>query len=95
MSPEPNQTLRQSQDNLAVSLLLDPPLMEGHKIELVLDGSAISVERSAGTQLNLTGITFGSHQAYAQIRDPQGVVIAATPVASFHLRKPIPPGVLP
>lgn len=95
VSPEPNQTLRQAEDTLAVSLLVNPPLMEGHQIELILDGVPISVARSAGTQLSLTGIPFGSHQAYAQVRDRQGVVVAASPPVTFHLRKPIPPGVLP
>ncbi|WP_295435106.1 DUF4124 domain-containing protein [uncultured Thiodictyon sp.] len=95
LSPETNKTLRQPEDTVAVSLLLDPPLMEGHKIELVLDDVAIPVEKSAGTQLNLQGLNFGSHRAYAQIRDPQGAVIAGTSIVIFHLRKPIPPGVLP
>ena len=95
LSPETNKTLRQPDDTVAVSLLLDPPLLEGHKIELVLDDVAIPVEKSAGTQLILQGVSFGSHRAYAQIRAPQGAVIANTPIVTFHLRKPIPPGVLP
>jgi len=95
VAPESNQTLRQAQGSVSVSLLLDPPLMAGHRIELTLDGAAIPVEQSVGTQLGLEGITFGSHQVYAQIRDTQGVVVAGSPVVTFHLRKPIPPGVLP
>jgi hypothetical protein len=95
MSPEPNQTLRQAQDTVPVSLLVTPPLMEGHHLELMFDGVPISVAASAGTQFSLTGVTFGSHQAYAQVRDPQNALVAATAVVTFHLRKPIPPGVLP
>jgi len=78
-----------------VSLLLDPPLMAGHRIELMLDGAVIPVESPGGTQLRLEGVSFGSHQAYAQVRDAQGAVVAGSPVVTFHLRKPVPPGVLP
>lgn len=94
LSPEPNQTLRQAQQDLAVSLLLDPPLMAGHVLELVLDGAPIHVDQSAGTQLAVSGVAYGTHRVHAQIRDPQGTIIARTTSLTFHLRKPIPPGVI-
>jgi hypothetical protein len=90
LSPEPNQTLRQESANLPVSLLLDPPLISGHRLELVLDGAPIPVD----TQVSLTGMAYGSHVAEAQIRNSAGAVIARTASVNFHLRKPLPPGVL-
>ncbi len=95
VAPEPNQTLREDPPSLPVSLLLDPPLISGHRLELVLDGAPpIPVDQSAGTQVSLSGIAYGTHVAEAQIRDGQGAVVARTPSVSFHLRKPLPPGVL-
>lgn len=95
VSPAPNETLRQVEDKLVVSLLLDPALIGGHQLEFVLDGTTIRLEKSAGTQLTLAGVSFGSHEAYAQILDSRGAVVARTRTVTFHLRKPIPPGVLP
>ena len=93
VSPETNQTVRQDAGKLPVSLIVDPPLLAGHLLELVVDGAPVSVDQ-ASTQLTLTGLTYGSHRAQAQIRDAQGTVVARTAPVSFHLRKPIPPGVL-
>jgi hypothetical protein len=94
VSPEPNQTLRQEPADLPVSLLLDPPLISGHRLELVLDGTPIPVDQPVGTQVSLKGLAYGSHVAEAQIRNSAGAVIARTASVSFHLRKPLPPGVL-
>jgi hypothetical protein len=95
VSPEPNQTLRQTEEKLTVSLLLDPPLIGGHQLELIVDGAPIRVAKTAGAQVELSGVTFGSHEARAQIRDSRGEIVARTSLVYFHLRKPLPPGVLP
>lgn len=94
VSPEANQTLRIDTASFPVSLLLDPPLMVGHRLELLVDGVPIAVEDPIGTQLSLSGLSFGTHVAEARILDSNGVVARSAPV-SFHLRKPLPPGVLP
>lgn len=93
VAPEANQTLRQESGDVAVSMVIDPPLGEGHRMELVLDGLPISAE-NAGAQLMLNGVGHGSHRIYAQIRDPSGGVVARSATLDFHLRKPLPPGVL-
>lgn len=94
VSPEANQTLRQESAALPVSLLLDPSLMEGHRLELLVDGVPITVEEPIGTQLSLSGLSFGTHVTEARIMESNAVVARSAPV-SFHLRKPLPPGVLP
>jgi hypothetical protein len=94
VSPEANQTLRIDPASLPVSLLLDPPLMVGHRLELLVDGVPVAIEEPIGTQLTLGGLSFGTHVAEARILDSSGVVARSAPV-SFHLRKPLPPGVLP
>lgn len=95
VTPEANQVLRQSEGTITMSLLLVPGLKEDHRLELVLDGSVVSVDRSLGTQLSLSGVGYGSHHAQARVLDTEGAVVATTPSITFHLRKPIPPGVLP
>ena len=93
VSPEPNQTLHTADGKVPVSLLLDPPLISGHRLELLVDGAPISVDK-AGTQLTLAGLSFGTHSAQSQIRNAGSAVVARTAPVTFHLRKPTPPGVL-
>jgi hypothetical protein len=94
VAPRPDQTLRQSQNNLDVRLHIDPPVIAGQQLEFVLDGTAVPTEPAAGTQFTLTGMTFGSHELAAQIRNVMGTIVARTPAVTFALRKPNPPGVL-
>jgi hypothetical protein len=93
VSPEPNQTLRLESASLPVSLLLDPPLMAGHRLELLVDGEPIKFEEPIGTQLSLNGLSLGTHSTEAHILDGTGIVARSAPV-SFHLRRPLPPGVI-
>ncbi len=95
VSPEPNQTLRLAQQNLPVSLIIDPPLMPGHQLNLVMDSVPIAVDQASATQMSLTDVPWGSHQVFAEIHDSKGDTIARTTPVRFHLRKPLPPGVLP
>lgn len=95
VSPEQNQIIRQTEASLPVVLLLAPTMQEGHRLELAVDGVPVSVDRSLGTQLTLSGISHGTHQAQGRILDTAGAPVATTPVVTFHLRKPLPPGLLP
>jgi hypothetical protein len=94
LSPEANQTLRLESPSVPVSLLLDPPLMDGHRLELLVDGVPVKVEEPLGTQLSLNGLSWGTHVTQARVLDSAGIVAQSAPV-SFHLRKPLPPGVIP
>ena len=89
VSPEPNVTLRDAQGQVRVSLLLEPPLAEGHRLQLRLDGQAVSGE-ARGTQMALDGLPYGSHRLQAEIIDELDVPVAYTTPVDFHLRKPLP-----
>lgn len=93
VAPEGNQTLRQESGDVAVSLVIDPAIGEGQRMELVLDGLPISSD-NVGAQLMLNGVSYGSHRIFAQIREPSGDIAARSAAVDFHLRKPLPPGVL-
>ena len=71
-------------------LVLEPTAMEGHRLQMLLDGTPIAGE-VPGTQIGLTGVRVGSHLVQARILDVRDKVIAATPVITFHLRTPRPP----
>jgi hypothetical protein len=94
VSPVGNETLRLESPILPVSLLLEPPLMAGHRLELVVDGVPIKAEDSIATQLTLSGLSYGTHVTEARVLDSAGIVARSAPV-SFHLRRPLAPGVIP
>jgi hypothetical protein len=94
VSPEANATLRLESESLPFALLIDPPLQPSHRLSMVVDGAPVAVETPVGTQLSLTGVGLGSHVAEAVIHDADGGLVAQTPRVNFHLRRPVPPGVL-
>jgi hypothetical protein len=90
LTPEPNATLRDAEGNLTIGLVLEPSLMEGHRLQLLLDGGPVTGD-VPGTQLMVKGLPFGSHDLQAQILDAGGTLIAASSTVRFHLRKPDAP----
>jgi hypothetical protein len=86
VSPDPEATLRQTEGNVQVSLVLNPALMEGHHIQLVVDGNPLTGE-VPGTQVVINGLPFGSHQLEARILDATGAQVANSSSISFHLLK--------
>lgn len=89
LSPEQNQTLRNAEGKVELSLLIEPALSSDHKIELILNANPVPGE-AGGSQILLQGLSFGSHQVQARILDQYDEVVALTPVVDFHLRKPVP-----
>jgi hypothetical protein len=94
LSPATGAVLEQPIDTLEISLQLEPPLQEGHRLELLLDGRPIPME-TAATRLRIEGVGFEVHRLQARIQDATGEAIAVTPVHELELRQVLPPGVLP
>ena len=88
-SPEADAILRSDKGDLAVGLILVPALLPGHKLHLLMDDRAVAGDLP-GTQMNLSGVTLGTHQLQAQVLDDLGVPVAYTAPVTFHMRKPVP-----
>lgn len=93
-APGAGEFLDQTNGDVAVSLLLAPRLPEDHQLELVIDGQRVPVADGT-TQLQLTGLNFGSHKLRAVVRNADQAIVATTAVTDFHLRRVFPPGALP
>lgn len=89
LSPEPNATLRDADARVPISLLIDPPLSAGHRVQIVLNGEVVPGD-TPGMHLSLQGLPFGTHRLRAEIVDNFGVPLASTPTVDFHLRRPVP-----
>ncbi len=94
LAPTAGDVLVQPTDTLEIQLQLEPPLLEGHRLELMLDDRAVTVE-AGPTQFQIQGIGFEAHRIQARVQDALGTVVAATPSLELELRQSTPPGVLP
>jgi hypothetical protein len=93
-APEPNQTIRDAEGELQLSLLVNPPLAADHRLQILVDGHPVPGEIQ-GTQISIKGLSFGSHRLQARIRDLSDVTIASSLSIDFHLRKPLPENLRP
>jgi hypothetical protein len=90
LTPEDNVTLQDAEGTVQIGLLLDPALMDGHRLQVLTDGTPVTGD-VPGTQLRISGLPLGSHQLQAQILDGAGIPVASSSVVHFHLRKPASP----
>lgn len=92
--PEPNQTVRDADGKALVSLLINPALAADSRLEILLDGQPLpGTTREA--QIQLHGVSVGSHRIQARILDEANEVVASSPVVDFHMRKPLPEDATP
>lgn len=87
LSPQQNATLRDAGGRVPIALLLDPPLLPGHRMQMLLNEQPVPGD-TPGMHLALDGLPFGSHRLRAQIVDEFGVPLASTATIDFHLRRP-------
>ncbi len=86
LEPEQNQTLRNDEGKVLVGMLLQPGLLEGHKISVSVDGTPLK-HQHVSTQLVLRDVPRGTHSLQATVIDEQGQPLISTPAVSFHMRK--------
>jgi hypothetical protein len=94
LAPTTGAVLLQPIDTLEIHLRLEPPLLEGHRLDLLVDGRSVAVEPGS-TRFQIEGIGFRTHRLQARIQDALGTSVAATPSHQLELRQSTPPGVLP
>jgi len=94
LTPGLDETLTETESGVPVSLQIDPTLIGGHRLLLLLDGNALPVE-GAHTQFKLTGLGAGSHRLQLQIRGTDDRIVAQSAPRTFQVRQPRAPGQLP
>lgn len=94
LAPEPNQTLRDAEGKVDLSLLIEPPLAPDHRLQILVDGQPVTGD-AQGAQIQLLGLAFGSHRIQARIKDDLDETVATSTAIDFHLRKPLPEDLRP
>ncbi len=93
LAPAADETLSLDAQGLPVSLMVDPTLIAGHQMAVLLNDTALPVQRAA-TQFKLTGAALGSHRLQIRITADDGRIVAQSSPHSFHVQKPKEPGQL-
>jgi hypothetical protein len=84
--PENNQTIRSNDGTVKISFFIQPPMLEGHKIFLYVNGQKLAGEM-AYTRVSMSGLECGINTIHAVVVDAEGKTRATTKSVLFHLRK--------
>lgn len=85
--PQNEETIRNNQGSIAVSVKVTPELMPGDKVQLILDGTPIG-EPQPALQFGLNGVNRGSHTLAVQIVDKSGNVMSTSDSITVFLFRP-------
>jgi hypothetical protein len=90
VAPENEHRSRDPKREVPLSLALSPPLMEGHRLVVEVDGMVAEGNLPNPTQILLRDLSLGTHRIRALIQDAEAATVAATPAIQVHLLAPLP-----
>jgi hypothetical protein len=91
VSPGEQESVRANDGNVTISLAIEPPLLPGSRIVVLLDGQPVA-SPGADLTIPLTNLDRGTHRLEASVLDGGGnVLISAGPVTFHVLRVHLPP----
>lgn len=85
--PQNQETIRNNQGSIVVSVQVIPNLMRGDRVQLLLDGTAIG-EPQPALQFSLNGVFRGSHTLAVQIVDKGGNAISTSDSITIFMFRP-------
>jgi hypothetical protein len=86
VEPEQDGTVRDNEGKVMVSIALEPPLQDGHRVRVFIDGQPVPGTFD-GTAIELRGVERGTHQLLAEVLDATGSSMARSDSVSFTLRR--------
>jgi len=95
LTPTEGETIRDDERRVRVSLLVEPPVQDGHRISIEVDGTPIRGISDKATQVQLRALPLGSHRLQARVLDGDGSLVAQSRMVHFHMRRPLPNATLP
>lgn len=85
--PANEATIRNNFGSVAVSVVLDPTLASGDKLQLLLDGQPVGEPQQA-TAFNIEGIYRGTHSLAVQVIDAAGKPIGESGAVTIFMHRP-------
>jgi hypothetical protein len=88
LSPAPDQTFRDDDRLLPVSVRMNQPLPEGHGLVYLLDGTAHNASPTRALNYTLSGVERGEHRIEVATVDGSGKEVARTAPVVVHMKPP-------
>jgi Domain of unknown function (DUF4124) len=85
-NPIADQTIRDSEGSVSVSLNIEPALAEGHSIQLYLDGAPYQSPQTS-MSFTLSNVDRGTHTLSAKVLDDSGKSLIQARDLSFHMHR--------
>lgn len=85
-APADQTTIRNNYGTVNVSVLLEPALAANHRLQLLLDGSAIEQPQRTAS-FYLEGIDPGTHVLSVQVIDGEDQVMVESEIVTFYLHR--------
>jgi hypothetical protein len=86
-SPSAEETIWNTGGTISVSVNLQPDLMPGHSIRILVDRQREVQLEAGSTSTTLSDIFRGTHQLEAQVLTANGDVIASSPSLTFYYKQ--------
>lgn len=87
VKPEADEAFWNADGEVSVEVALEPPLADGNRVALLLDGTAIG-RPAPTTRFALQNVDRGTHTLVAQVVDADGKVIVSSPASQFTRHQP-------
>lgn len=84
-SPADEAAIRNNTGEVSISFAITPALVQGHSIEIFVDGRKFASSTAAAATLG--SVDRGSHRVHAVIVDESGAELARTDTITIHLKR--------
>lgn len=84
-SPVDEAAIRDNTGEVRISFAISPALVEGHAIDIFVDGQKFASSTAAA--VTLSSVNRGSHRIHAVIVDESGAELARTGTITIHLKR--------
>lgn len=86
LSPQPEETLRNSNRTINIEVSSEPALLPGHSYQALLDGAAYGPP-SRSTRWQIVEVDRGTHQLHIELIDADGTSLLQTDTITVHLHQ--------
>lgn len=82
------ETSMYAPDSVHVAVTLDPPLRDGDRLQVLLDGQPLESRSPAATSLEAPQPDRGAHVLSAVVRDSNGKMVCSSSGVTFYVQRP-------
>jgi hypothetical protein len=86
VKPAEDDTIRDNTGRVELEVALEPPLQEGHRLAVLVDGRSV-FDQLTTTAVALTNVDRGTHNIQIKVLDADGSQVTSSAPVTFHLHR--------